>query len=276
MSPLTQLLERPHARGHFVQLYEMDGLSPVNNLGLYLWEGLKRGDGVLLVATRERRASLCGQLAEWGVDTQSALWSRQLVFFDARSVLDRIMDGGQPNWWQFESAVGTAIQETRPTSGEAGLRVYGEMVGILWKAWQFAAAIQLEQFWNKLLERSSFSLYCGYALDIFGEEFQADFLNAVLCAHTHLVPAQPNGSLDTALSLAMNEVLGENAEGLRQRIGTDRNPSWAVMPGAEATIFWLKNNIPGQAKDIVARSRDHYRRLASGASLLHLQSVQEA
>lgn len=31
--------------------------------------------------------------------------------------------------------------------------------------------IRLEQLWNKLLEQSSFSLYCAYAVDIFGKDF---------------------------------------------------------------------------------------------------------
>ena len=274
MSSLAHLLEWPH--GHFVQLYEMDDVSPVNNLAVYVWEGLKRGDGALLVATQERRELLRKQLEEWGVDTYSALRNRQLVFFDARNMLGRIMSGGQPDWLLFESAIGAAIQDTKPANDDAGLRVYGEMVGVLWKARQFVAAIRLEQLWNKLLERSSFSLYCAYALDIFGQEFQADFLEAVLCTHTHLVPAQPNGNLDTALNLAMNEVLGENAEHLRQRIGTDRNPSWPVMPDAETTIFWLKNNIPGQTGEIMARSRDHYRQLANGTGLLYPQSVLDS
>ena len=46
------------------------------------------------------------------------------------------------------------------------------MVGLLWKARQFAAAIRLEQLWNKLLEQSAFSFYCAYAIDVFGKDFE--------------------------------------------------------------------------------------------------------
>jgi len=97
MSSLAHLLEWPH--GHFV-----------------------------------RRELLRKQLEEWGVDTYSALRNRQLVFFDARNMLGRIMSGGQPDWLLFESAIGAAIQDTKPANDDAGLRVYGEMVGVLWKA----------------------------------------------------------------------------------------------------------------------------------------------
>ena len=87
-----------------------------------------------------------------------------------------------------------------------GCRAYGEMVGILWKARQFAAAIRLEQLWSKLLEQASFSLYCAYQIDVFGRDQDLFNLDDVLCTHTHLVPSQANGALEAALNRAMEEV----------------------------------------------------------------------
>jgi hypothetical protein len=132
------------------------------------------------------------------------------------------------------------------------------MVGVLWKARQFDAAIRLEQLWNRLLEQSSFSLYCAYAIDVFGKEFHVANLDGVLCTHTHLVPAQPNGNLETALKLSMDEILGESADALKVLIKANYRPSWAVMPNAEAILLWLRRNLPDKADEIITRARHHY------------------
>jgi hypothetical protein len=85
------------------------------------------------------------------------------------------------------------------------------MVGILWKSRQYAAAVRLEQFWNKLLSRSSFSLYCAYRIDVFGIEFHGAALDALLCTHTHLVPAEMNGSCESAINRAIEEIVGSSS-----------------------------------------------------------------
>ena len=138
------------------------------------------------------------------------------------------------------------------------------MVGILWKARQFAAAVRLEQFWNRILEQSSFSLYCAYAIDVFGKDFHAGALDEILCAHSHLVPAQLNGDFETALNLAMDELLGEEADALRILIQANYRPGWAVMPNAEAIVLWLRKNLPQRAEEIISRSRHYYNQLLQG------------
>jgi hypothetical protein len=162
MSPWEKLLERPHSRGHFVQLYEADEVALTKNVGLYLWEGLRRGEGAVVIVTPEHRELFSRHLDHLGADLPALLGSRQLVFWDAQQTLAQFMDAGQPDWRSFESAIRAAMRQVRPSPGSEGLRAYGEMVGILWKARQFAAAIRLEQLWNRLLEQSSFSLYCAH------------------------------------------------------------------------------------------------------------------
>jgi hypothetical protein len=153
------------------------------------------------------------------------------------------------------------MRQTHPREGAEGLRAYGEMVGVLWKARQFAAAIRLEQLWNRLLEQSSFSLYCAYAIDVFGREFEVSNLDGVLSTHTHMVPAQSDGTLETALNRSMNEILGPKADALRVLIKANYRPAWAVIPAAESILLWLRKNLPGQVDQIVARAQQHYQLL---------------
>ena len=269
MSPWEKLLERPHSRGHFVQLYEADEVALTKNVGRYLWEGLRRGEGVLVIVTPEHKELFCGHLNHLGANLPALLGSRQLVFWDAEQTLAQFMEAGQPDWQRFEIVIRAAMRQVRPSEGTEELRAYGEMVGILWKARQFAAAIRLEQLWNRLLEQSSFSLYCAYAIDVFGKEFEVGNLDGVLCTHTHLVPAQPNGTLETALNRSMDEILGPKADALRILIKANHRPAWAVMPNAEAIVLWLRKNLPGQADHIIERSRRHYQLLLepSGSTL---------
>jgi MEDS: MEthanogen/methylotroph, DcmR Sensory domain len=270
VSPWEKLLERPHSRGHFVQVYEADEVALADNVGRYLWEGLRRGEGALVIVTPEHRELFSGHLDHLGADLAALLGSRQLIFWDAEQTLAQFMESGQPDWQRFEMVIRSAMRQVRTSAGAEGLRAYGEMVGILWKARQFAAVIRLEQLWNRLLEQSSFSLYCAYAIDVFGKEFEVGNLDGVLCAHTHLVPAQPNGTLETALNRSMDEILGSKADALRILIKANYRPAWAVMPTAEAIVLWLRKNLPGQADHIIERARSHYRLLLepAGSTLL--------
>ncbi len=261
MSPWERLLERPHARGHLVQLYQQgDEMSLVKNVSLYLSEGLKRGEGVLVIATAEHGEGFARELGRLGVDTASAIRENRLVYVDAQETLSRFMVAGQPHWGRFEVAAGSAMRAVRPQEDHPGLRAYGEMVGILWNQRQFAAAIRLEQFWNKLLAKSSFSLYCAYSIDVFDKEFHVAALDGVLCTHTHLLPCEPDGNLEAAVNLAMDEILGPKADGLRVLIKASYRPSWAVMPKGESAILCLRRNLPDQAEQVIARARDHYQR----------------
>lgn len=258
MSPWQKLLERPHSGGHFVQVYEADETALAKNVSHYLWQGLRRGEGALVVATPEHQALFSEHLTESGADVPKLIERRQLVCLDAQQTLTQFMVGGQPDWTRFEKAIRDAMREVHSAERSEGLRAYGEMVGILWKARQFSAAIRLEQLWNKLLEDSRFSLYCSYAVDVFGKDFDVARLEGVLCTHTHLVPAQTNGALETALTRSMEEILGPKADALRILIKANHRPAWAVMPAAESILLWLRKNLPEQADEIIGRARHHY------------------
>jgi MEDS: MEthanogen/methylotroph, DcmR Sensory domain len=258
MSPWERLLQKPQRRGHFVQLYDADGSSLTGNVGQYLWEGLRRGDGVLVVATSEHWDLFRHRIEQLGCDTQACARQGHFLFLDAHQTLFGFMRKGQPDWERFERMMRAAMRLLKPSQTGAALRAYGEMVAILWKARQYDAAIRLEYYWNRLLTQSSFSLYCSYGIDLFGKEFHSDAVDALLSTHTHLVPVDHEGKLESALQDALNEVLGPEAEDLRKRMRAGRRPSWAVMPDAESMILWVRKNLPGRAEEIIGRARVLY------------------
>jgi hypothetical protein len=170
------------------------------------------------------------------------------------------MVDGQPDWCLFEKVICAALRQVHPKHDVEGVHAYGEMVALLWEARQFAAAQRLEQLWNKLLERSSISLFCAYSLDVFGNDCEVENLENLLCLHTHLIPADSHGLLEPALHRSMDEVLGTQADELRRTIKTNYRASWAVMPSAENIVLWLRKDLPAQAEHIISRARDDYRR----------------
>jgi hypothetical protein len=248
---------RPHS--HFVQLHDAaDSTALLANIGRYLADGLVRGEGGIVIATEAHREALPAAIARAGFAPVAALRDGRLVVLDAHETLDRLLVDGQPNPQRFADVVGAAIEELSARTGRRGIRAYGEMVGVLWTAERYAAAIRLEELWNTLLAGGGFELYCAYPIDIFGEGFRPDDVDALLAKHTHLVPAG-NEALQHAVERAMDEVLGQRAAGVRTLSAQQGRPAWPALPSAEATILWLRANLPVYADEIVSRARRYYR-----------------
>jgi hypothetical protein len=256
MSSCAELLDRLEPEEHVVQLYGDDDRLLTQNVGRFLSEGLKRGDGLIVIATPEHRGTLARHLSEERGYSKAVLEGR-LVFHDAENTLNRFIVAGTPDPELFMSVVGEALRGVQARAGHTGSRAYGEMVGLLWKAGEYSAAVRLEELWNELLKSNDVSLFCGYPIDIFSPDFQADKVDALLCAHTHLLPL--NTALEGALNRAMDEVLGARVDGLRRLIQTNHRPSWAEIPRAEALVLWLRNNLPGSADQIINLARQYYR-----------------
>jgi hypothetical protein len=260
MTSCAQLLEQPEPHGHFVQLYGDDDRLLTRNVTRFLAEGLRRGDGLVAIAAPGHSGSVARQLREEREYSKAILEGR-LVFLDAQATLNRFMVDGEPQQDLFESVIGEALAGVRSRAGHNGVRAYGEMVGLLWRAGQREAAIRLEEYWNRLLESSNISLFCGYPIDVFAEEFHGTTIDPVLCSHTHLIPI--DGALESALHRAMNEVLGPRVKGLRSLMKANHRPSWGEVPQPEATILWLRSNLPGSARAIIQLARKYYHPVAS-------------
>ena len=92
MSSSVELLDQPEPEGHFVQLYGQDDRALTRNVARYLGEGLRRGDGILVIATADHRGMLVRKLKEERAYSKAVLEGR-LVFLDAAATLARFMVG---------------------------------------------------------------------------------------------------------------------------------------------------------------------------------------
>jgi MEDS: MEthanogen/methylotroph, DcmR Sensory domain len=255
MSSCGELLDCLGPEQHVVQLYGSDHGLLTQNVGRFLSEGLKRGDGILIIATPEHRTTLTRALrGEAGYS--NAVLEGRLVFLDAASTVARFMVEGSPDPELFHSVIGDAVRRVRSRAGHTGVRAYGEMVGLLWQMGEYTAAARLEELWNELLKQSDVCLFCAYPIDVFGPEFEAASLDPLLCSHSHLLPI--DGALEHALHRAMDEVLGPRVDALRNLMQTNHRPSWGAVPRAEALVLWIRNNLPGSAEQVLSRAREHY------------------
>ena len=165
---------------HIAQLYSHDSIL-VESLMMFTTHGLSRGEAVLLVLTPSHRDLLLRRLNTDGVDVGRLQHDGQLLLVDAADLLTSFMLDGMPDATCFRMNIGDVV-ERMTSRGSRKVRVFGEMVDLLWKSNQ-PAAIRLERMWNDLLEGSELSLFCAYSTSHAHESFP----EALRTPHSHII-----------------------------------------------------------------------------------------
>jgi signal transduction histidine kinase len=185
---------------HTVQFYESDTFLE-DTVSAYLSYGLRQRDAVLVVAREARWNAVKGQLEAAGHDLATARRSGQLVFLSARETLQGLLRGDAPDPNVFQDVVEPLIERMeRSTPGR--LRVYGEMVDLLWAEGKWPCAAELERLWNDLLARHPASVLCAYRMGCSQQPGYASEIERVCASHTRVVPAESYARLDDELSRA--------------------------------------------------------------------------
>jgi hypothetical protein len=199
-------IERPQPAEHAVQIYdELDELA--QSVGHFLVSGFEGGAPAVVIATAEHRSRYTRELEE-GADVGALEQRGQLIMRDAEETLASFMARDLPSAQRFEAVVGRLIDDVASRFPGRTIRVFGEMVDILWARGQSQAAIALEQLWNALAERRSFALLCGYHLDIFDIDVQTGALPDVFRTHSHARPTAEPSRLAAAVDKALGEIVG--------------------------------------------------------------------
>ena len=112
------------AADHSVKLYK-DDAEIVRSIADFYEEGIGAGETLVLVATADHRQAVEATLAARGLDLGAAY-----VALDARETLNGLLVDGSVDADLFDAIVGRIVRglvaEGRP------VRIYGEMVGLLW------------------------------------------------------------------------------------------------------------------------------------------------
>lgn len=158
----AQVDSQPILSDHLVQFYENEQqLSEA--VAHFLAVGLKGNDHLLVIATADHHAALRQQLEALGFEVARFLEEGRITLLDAHETLARLLRDGQPDAGSFEAELGRFVaRKTQSLPGSARLRVYGEMIDLLWKRDQHEAAIRLEELWSDLQQRHGFTLLYAY------------------------------------------------------------------------------------------------------------------
>jgi hypothetical protein len=161
---------------HIVQFYD-DDVFLSDSVASFIKVGLKVNDTLFIIATEAHGSDLHKVL------TPSELANKHLVFFDAASLLSKIMVDDWPNQSIFMEVVGNRIQQ----AGQRGrVRVFGEMVSVLWAEGKHQAALRLEELWNTLQTLQPISILHAYPHATFTTTEDPQSLLAVYHAHTEV------------------------------------------------------------------------------------------
>lgn len=143
---------------HVAHFYEQAD-THVGHVAEYLADALSADVNVLIVARSSMAEQIRSAVAARGVDVAAAIRSGSIVELDAEVLLARMQQRAGLDLETFEGLVRTALHDAAH-GGE--VRVYGELVSLLWEAGDVQGAIDVEDRWNRLSEDFSFSLMCGY------------------------------------------------------------------------------------------------------------------
>ena len=176
--------QEPRERGatsrpfrHEVQFYH-DDVFLIEAVSSFVEKSLYEGAMVIIIASEHHREALHDL-----INFSYPIHEGKVMFYDAEATLATFMRDDWPNKTLFTKEVGLILQHAALTGP---VRVFGEMVAILWAQGKVRAAIRLEELWNDLAKEKEFSLLCGYPGSAFSNPKDNDLFLQVCRPHTHV------------------------------------------------------------------------------------------
>jgi hypothetical protein len=182
-APWYDVLAEPLSSEHVVQVYEdLEALRTA--FSVFAGVGIGKGDSVVAVVTPDHAEAFSDSLSDDGFDPYGLQQWGQLQLLDAASVMQGFIRAGAPDAALFLSLAEVLIRDAEGRSRTGRVRLYGEMVNLLWRDWNLHGAARLEQLWNQAIQPHRAALFCAY-------EVQPE-MSPLPCSltrlHSHVVP----------------------------------------------------------------------------------------
>jgi PAS domain S-box-containing protein len=203
-----------------VQFYEGED-HLYKTVASFLADGIAEGEPCLVVATPVHIAGFAQHLEAMGLKLHALQSSGRMTILDAGETLNHFMLGGMPDQQRFRTAMGSMLQ-TIGAEPHRNVRVYGEMVDVLWREGNPAAAVYLEELWEELALEHTFALLCAYALGNFYKEVHGPYFERICRHHTQVLPAESFPSVDGAERALEIALLQQRAKALETEISHRR------------------------------------------------------
>jgi signal transduction histidine kinase len=190
LAPSPNWREHDH-RAHVAQFYAKDDFL-VDSTSRFLGTAVGAGDAALVIATKAHHDGFVRRLKLRGLDLATAIAQGRYLSLDAAETLSNLLQDGWPDAVRFADVIGGLIERVSNAAGMENPRVavFAEMVAPLWTAGEPEAAICLEQLWNDLGKTHSFSLRCGYPIQVFDRSEHSEPFLRICEAHSGVIPSE--------------------------------------------------------------------------------------
>jgi PAS domain S-box-containing protein len=232
---------------HTVQFYAEDA-ALMDGLSGHIGEALEEGNAALVLATPEHREALTNRLRERGLDIAQVMAEGRYVLLDAAETLSKFVLEGWPDPIRFEEAVArTAVRVKAAARGNPPrLAAFGEMVALLWAQGKFDTALRLEQLWNDLQRRESFSLHCAYPIRGFDRAEHTEAFLAICSEHSHVIPGESYTGLTSEDARLRNvSRLQQKAQALDVETTERKEAQQKLRQGEAELTDFLENALEG-------------------------------
>jgi CheY-like chemotaxis protein len=172
---------------HAVQFYEAEPFLH-RAIAAFFAEGLQGGEPLVMIARRRTFEAVVEYLAS-AHDVSPLEAAGRIMFVDVATARREFLSGLTPDPARVEQAFSRLLADAR-RGGEGTIWIYGEMVDVLCKEGNHAAAAWLEDLWNARFARPGISVLCGYAIAGFDDDVGATRLQAICRQHTQVIPAE--------------------------------------------------------------------------------------
>lgn len=175
-------------QGEAVEFYESEHFL-VRTVESFIRQGLAEGGAVVVIATASHRRAFEAALAVSGDSLDAAADRGSYFALDAQDVLRKFLVSNRPDAGRFRDTVGTMLD--RAASAGGPVRVYSEMVALLWSRHDLAATLALGELWQNLKLSREFTLLCAYPMRTFADD-ESDVAFERICAqHSAVIPSDP-------------------------------------------------------------------------------------
>jgi PAS domain S-box-containing protein len=201
------------AKHHVVHLYENDS-SLVDRTSLLLQDSLSAGRSVVIVATVAHREAFASDLRSHGLDLAAASASGRYLSLDAEETLSKFLANREFDSQRFTELVGGLLAKAAQASLSSDpVVVFGEMVALLWSQGEHQAAIRLEELWNEIGTRHSFSLHCAYPMKSFDKPEHTGLFSRICAQHSSVIP-----EIESNATLVNEDAQSRTIAELQQRL----------------------------------------------------------
>lgn len=168
---------------HILQVYGNENVF-LDALEGFVGSGLRVEEAVVVVASATHLHELEKRLRMRWIEIDRARFQQRYIPVLSQETLLKFMVGGFPDAELFAKAAGGLIARARGDNRK--VRVFVEMIEMLWGPGKESASVQVERLWAQLAKAEGFPLFCAYAKETF--ERHVTSTSAKRAEHSLLLP----------------------------------------------------------------------------------------